>query len=102
MVEKNSIIQAVYEAVDELNSHFSEEKRLDKSPDTILYGNSGRLDSLGLVDLILAVEQKMQERFGEQLTLANEKALSMKKSPFRTIDTLARYIHQLIEKKKNG
>lgn len=96
-MEKHVIIQAICDAVDELNSTLPEEKRLDKSPETQLYGDSARLDSLGLVDLILAVEQKIQERFHKNLTLASERALSMKKSPFRTINTLAGYINELIE-----
>lgn len=59
--------------------------------DTKLFGDGGVLDSMGLVSLVIAVEQAVQDQFGAQVALADEKALSRRQSPYRTVGTLASY-----------
>jgi hypothetical protein len=55
-----------------------------------------------LVSLIIAIEREIEEAFGVALTLADERALSMKASPFRSIHSLADYIAILIKHGSNG
>jgi acyl carrier protein len=69
---------------------------LAKSADTVLFGKSGSLDSLGLVNLIVAVEQGLEETFEASLTLADERAMSQKNSPFRNVNALAEYVDVLL------
>ena len=57
-----------------------------------LYGRGGPLDSLGLVSLIVEVEAAVEDRFGQSVVLADERALSQHRSPIRTVDALADYI----------
>jgi len=59
--------------------------------DTVLYGENGVLDSMGLVSLVIAVEQAIEDQFGKAVGLADEKAMSQSKSPYRSADTLAAY-----------
>jgi acyl carrier protein len=59
--------------------------------DARLFGEGGLLDSLALVSLVVAVEQAVADRFGKSVSLADEKALSQRSSPYRTIATLAAY-----------
>lgn len=66
------------------------------TPDTLLFGRNGILDSIGLVTFVIAVEQEIEEQFGSTVTLTDEKAFSQKNSPFRTIDALAAYTAELI------
>ncbi len=98
MINDKKIRQAIYNAIDEVNADFPVEKRLEKSKDTVLFGKSGKLDSLGLVSLIIATEQQLEELYGVFLTLADEKALSQRKSPFSTVSTLVEYISMLLKK----
>ncbi len=65
--------------------------------DTPLFGSEGVLDSLGLVSLIVAVEQGIEDRFGMGVTLADEKALSQRHSPYRTVRTLADYAGRALQ-----
>lgn len=58
---------------------------------TRLYGDGGIFDSMGIVSLIVAVEQEIQDRYGKSVALADERALSRSSSPYRTVSTLARY-----------
>lgn len=94
MPENNDVAEMIFNAVDEINELLPPEQQLEKSADTVLFGGEGKLDSLGLVTFIVAVEQKITETFNASLTLADEKAMSMRNSPFRTIGTLSEYIQQ--------
>jgi acyl carrier protein len=64
---------------------------------TCLIGRQSVLDSLGLVTLLVDLEQRLDEEYGLSLTLADERAMSRKQSPFRTVQALADYICLLIE-----
>lgn len=63
---------------------------------TPLLGRRSFLDSLSLVSLLVDIEQKLNEDHGISLTIADEKALSQEKSPFRTVATLVDYLQTLI------
>lgn len=65
--------------------------------DTILFGKDGVLDSMGLVTLIVAVEQALEDRYDKSAGLADEKAMSQARSPYRSVATLAEFAQQEIE-----
>ena len=65
--------------------------------ETRIFGQKGALDSLGLVTLITDLEEKLEQEFGVFLVLADDRAMSQKKSPFRTVRTLAEYVSLLIK-----
>jgi acyl carrier protein len=92
MTDKQKVIQAIYTAIDEVNSTLTDSQQLEKTEDEVLYGQSGKLDSLGFVNLIVTIEEEITNAFDVACTLADEKAFSQKNSPFRTVATLANYI----------
>ena len=57
-----------------------------------LYGIDGIFDSIGLVTFLIELEQKIEDEFDKSITIADEKAMSMKNSPFRSIPALSDYI----------
>lgn len=59
--------------------------------DTILFGPGGVLDSLGLVSIIVALEQALEAEYGVLVTLADQRAMSQERSPFRSVEALAAY-----------
>jgi len=64
-------ISVVHSAIDELNQQFAEENRLEKTPEAILLGDAGRLDSLGFVNLIALVEERCEESFGVPISITD-------------------------------
>ena len=60
-----------------------------------LFGSGSKLDSFALVNLLLDVEQQVSSRFGVSISLMDERAMSEKSSPFRTIQTLANFTNPL-------
>jgi acyl carrier protein len=65
--------------------------------DTVLVGNEAVLDSLGVVSLIVEIEQRLEIEHDVSVTLANDKAMSQRNSPFRTVGVLADYMCSLIQ-----
>lgn len=65
--------------------------------DTRLIGREAVLDSLGLVSVIVEVEQRLEERYGLTLILADERAMSQRHSPFRSVRSLTDYVCQRLE-----
>jgi acyl carrier protein len=72
-------------------------------PTTSLIGKQAVLDSLALVTLIVDLEQRIEEEYDVAITLADDRAMSQKHSPFRTVGSLTAYIDQLLaEELGNG
>ena len=69
----------------------------DLSTDAALFGESGLLDSLGLVNLVVAVEQAIEDDSGVSISLTDQRAMSQKNSPYRTISSLADYARGLLQ-----
>jgi D-alanine--poly(phosphoribitol) ligase subunit 2 len=63
---------------------------------TPLFGEVGVLDSVGLVSLVVAVEQALEDEQGIRVSLADERALSQQNSPYRTVESLAAYAASLV------
>jgi acyl carrier protein len=66
-------------------------------PSTALFGPRGILKSMELVSLIVDLEEKIQDEYGLSLVLADERAMSQEKSPFRSVSSLAQYICTLMD-----
>ena len=101
MVEQKEIIKIIYEAVDEINLELDDGKKIDKSHNTSLYGGSGILDSFELVNFVVLLEEKIDDELHKIISLTDEKAISQKNSPFRTIASLENYIIFLLEDNTN-
>jgi len=67
-----------------------------------LLGPQSILDSLGLVTLLVELEERLEDEFDLPLTLADERAMSQKSSPFRTVESLASYISTLLEEESQS
>ena len=57
-----------------------------------LIGNSTPLDSIGLVSIIVEIEEAINDEFNVELILASEKAMSARISPFTNLKKLALFI----------
>jgi acyl carrier protein len=88
------IIKIVIEALKYLNSTLKNPELENPSEETRIYGLKGSLDSLSLVTLIADIEGKIAEELGENITIADERAMSMKMSPFRTVKSISNYIEE--------
>jgi acyl carrier protein len=96
------ITRMLFGVIDELNQLRPTEEHLEKNLETPLAGDSGRLDSAGLINLIVVTEQKTAEELGVPILLTDDRTMSRVKEVFRTLGTLADYIQLLLNEKRDG
>lgn len=84
----------VIETVRLLAADFELAPLTDADATSPLYGNGGPLDSMALVNLIADLEDAVAEKYGASITLADEKAMSAKNSPFKDVRSLAKAISE--------
>ena len=84
------VTTSVRRAIENFNA--SESQKVPLAGGTVLLGGGGAVDSLGLVRLVLTVERKIRDDFGVGISLTDEKAMSQRNSPFRSIDSLVSYL----------
>jgi acyl carrier protein len=68
--------------------------------DTQLFGEN--LDSMGIVFLMTDLESALSDEYDIDVSLADERAMSQKSSPFRTVKTLTKYVSLLISEEQQG
>jgi acyl carrier protein len=88
---KDDVQSLILDVVDEVREQQQMDLDTVVGSDTKLFGEGGLFDSMGLVSLVVAVEQAIAERLGQSVQLADEKALSQRSSPYRTVASLAAY-----------
>ncbi|MEM1340709.1 MAG: hypothetical protein AAGF68_00210 [Pseudomonadota bacterium] len=84
-------LEATQAAVEEINLSRSADEQLSTEPDAALYGVGSTLDSLGLVNVVMASEAHIGDATGLDIMLASEAAMSRKRSPYRSLRALAEY-----------
>lgn len=99
---RDSILQMLYSAVDELNQMLPPGERLEKDESAPLAGESGSLDSAGLINLIVLTEQRTADVSGAALVLTDDETLSSVDQIFATLGKLADHIHRRLNEAENG
>jgi acyl carrier protein len=80
--------------IEVMNDYFDGEGIETKANmETRLFGGDSVLDSIGLVTIIIDIEMRLSE-LGIDITLTSEKAMSQKNSPFKSVSTLADFVHE--------
>ena len=93
------VLQVLYQTISELNLQLPENQRMEKSPEVVLLGAGGKLDSLNLVNFIVITEQKLEESLGFRVDLTQDDPFSPTTGHFGTVQSLATYIAELAEKR---
>ena len=69
---------------------------INKGEDLRLFGGESLLDSLGLVSLIVQIEEEIEDKYNLSVVLADEKAMSRRTSPFAKVSYLVDYIFEIL------
>jgi acyl carrier protein len=94
---RERVLQAIARAIGQLNRTRPAGRRLGTAPETELLGEGGSVDSLGFVNLVVAIEEEIEEEFGVAVSIADAQARARTGHPFRTVGTLADYVTALVE-----
>ena len=83
----------VLRAMQNVNLARKPDAQLEISPVSPLFGPGSPLDSLGLVSLLIDIEEALYDR-GHPVTLSDARAMSQTRSPFRNVPALVSYIEE--------
>ena len=92
----DKIYNVVCDEISNFNNELDNQIDLSEGRNTRLFGGNAPLDSLELVTLIVNIEEAVEIELGYTLTLANERAMSRRVSPFSTVGLLTDFILELI------
>jgi acyl carrier protein len=92
MTTRAAIMNAVLEAIRDTNAVLPPDGLLEVSENATLLEPAGKLDSLGLVNLLVAVETRCQAASGRSISLTDAIVAPPEDSPFRTVRTLVAHI----------
>jgi acyl carrier protein len=98
MPDRPAIEALILESVQLLAEDFELDALKAPDADTALYGQGGALDSMALVNLIADIEEALAEKFELSIALADEKAMSAKSSPYRSVSSLTEAVIERIPK----
>ena len=97
-INKENIFSVIQSGLTHLKEDFELDGLNDISMETRLIGPQSGISSITLVALIAEIEDLIAEEFGKEIVLADERAMSLKQSPFRRISTLVDYIAELLSR----
>jgi acyl carrier protein len=95
-MDRSAVTALILETLDDFVVSDSA-KSIQHTEETVLFGADGLMDSIALVSFILDVEDGLRSRFGVSITLADARAMSQSRSPFRKVSFLVDYAMQLVE-----
>jgi len=90
------VVACLRDAIEQLGGQSAE----GVNADTVIVGQGAVLDSIGVVSLIVDIEQRLESDHDVSVTLASEKAMSQRSSPFRTASVLADHICTVVAEGK--
>jgi acyl carrier protein len=96
-IENGRVEALILQSLSEVREQFGIPESMEPTGETVLFGLGGELDSLGLVNLVISLEERISDELGVQIALTDERAMSQEHSPFRTVTVLANYISQLLD-----
>ena len=94
MLTEVQIEQVILDAMTNANLSRPAGRQIEVAPGADVFGGGSPLDSLGLVALLIDIEDSLRGA-GLEITLSDERAVSQRSSPFRTVPALRSYIFSL-------
>src|SRR5450432_289096 len=96
MIERSAALNIVIASIQEVFAQTGMDAPGALTEETVLVGKDAVLDSLGVVSLIVEVEQRLETEHSVSVTLANDKAMSQRNSPFRTVGVLTDHVVAMV------
>ncbi len=94
---RDKIFEIINNAINELNEELDYDSLKNVNEETAIFGGTEGIDSLSLVLLVTEVEAGIYNELDKSITLADEKAMSMHNSPYRSVGALLDFTLQRLE-----
>lgn len=84
----------IFSTIDEVNGQLPPEGRLEKSSDTVIVGDGGVLDSLGVINFLVSLEEKVAGATGKSVALLRDDLMEKQNSALHTVASINQYIDE--------
>ena len=97
-----SIKNVVFESIDAFNAFQDEAHQLGKALNTVLfsragYTREGKLDSLGLVNFLVIVDEKMIDAFGKNFSIGIQEVIDNKEVVLVDLERFMNFLEKKFE-----
>ncbi|MBF0624639.1 MAG: hypothetical protein HQL82_07505 [Magnetococcales bacterium] len=93
--------ELVFESIDDVNLGLDPDNRLTKDDSEPLFGPNSRLGSLGLVNLLLAVEERVEAGFGQPILITDNPTLFNSEGPLRSLGVFIDFVADMVRKSES-
>ncbi len=90
-MERPQVESVILAAMTAANAARMPEQQLTVAPEARIFGGGSSLDSLGLVALLIDIEDALADK-GVTVVLSDERAMSASRSPFRDVPSLVAFV----------
>jgi hypothetical protein len=100
MADRNPIQAVVFEAIDRVNEVLLDESAVAKDTGTILLGDGAVLDSMGFVNFVVALEERLKDTTGISLSVVEELNAANNGAPApATVNDFIEFLSGLLQRK---
>ena len=94
---EEQFFEMISQAISEMNEDLEYDNLRNVTRETEIFGGENSIDSISLASLITEIEFLIREKLALNVVLADEKAMSMKNSPYRNVGALLNLIAGKLE-----
>ncbi len=94
---QEKIMEIIIDAISDLNEELQYDTLNTVNRETPIFNGEYAIDSLSLVRLVTTLESRIANEFDPKITLADEKVMSQRNSPFKTAGTIADFIAEKLD-----
>ena len=91
-MERSRLLSLVLDTLADYDSMMPDGPPPTMDESTSLFGPEGVFDSIGLVSFLTDLEEQVNDAAATDITIADERALSAEKSPFRSVGALVDHL----------
>lgn len=95
--DRTAVSEIIFSAIAQIGDELEVAALANPDETTRLMGDKAALDSIALVSLIAEIEAVVSERFDVSIVLADERAMSATRSPFRRAGVLIDYVYERLQ-----
>ena len=98
-MDRSQLTTVVLDAIRVINQAREPADQISESIEAPLFGGDSPLDSLGLVALLMEVEEGFRD-VNIEISISDERAMAQRNNPFRSVSSLVDYIEERLEQEK--
>jgi acyl carrier protein len=95
--DQHRIESLIADVLQRMNAFLPSAEQIPSTPDTVLIGDGGHLDSLGIANFIISVEESVEQELGRELPLSDQDLTEIFGPSSVTVRSFAAYLLQRLQ-----